>query len=140
MLANICTMPGEELLALTLQIFADEIAIVAVGDVAHSLGKEGVLNLDLFQSDRSLLAGNLGKIGDLVDQFARRDPAHREHILHSERQSVEQARKRKPDERGRGRAAENDDEGMAVSEHAQIAAHEDETHEHDAAEHNSEAG
>src|SRR6202045_1334481 len=65
MLANICTMPisvpitiadraidllafvemGEEVVAIALEIVADELGIVAVGDEANALGQERVLDL-----------------------------------------------------------------------------------------------
>ena len=61
---------GEEVVAVALEIVADEGGVVAVGDEADALGEERVLDLDLFQPDRALLAGDLGEAGDLVDQFA----------------------------------------------------------------------
>ena len=61
---------GEEVVAVALEIVADEIGVIAVGDEADALGQERVFDLDLFQSDRALLAGDLGKAGDLVDQLA----------------------------------------------------------------------
>ena len=48
-----------------------KVGVVAVGDEAHALGEERVLDLLLFEPDRTLLARDLGEPGDLVDQFAR---------------------------------------------------------------------
>jgi hypothetical protein len=60
----------QEIVAVALEIVADEFEIVAVGDVADALGEERLVGLDLFQPDRSLLAGDFGDAGDLVDQVA----------------------------------------------------------------------
>ena len=59
---------GQEVVAVALQSVADELHVVAVGDVADALGQERVLDLDLLEPDRPLLAHDLGKLGDLVDQ------------------------------------------------------------------------
>ena len=67
---------GEEVVAVALEIVADEIAVIAVGHEADALGEEGVVDLDLLQADRPLLAGDLGEPGDLVDQFALGHAAH----------------------------------------------------------------
>ena len=61
---------GEEVVAVALEIVADEIGVVAVGDEANALGEERVVDLDLLEADRPLLARDLGEAGDLVDQFA----------------------------------------------------------------------
>ena len=61
---------GEEVVAVALEIVANEVGVVAVGDEADALGEERILDLDLFQPDRALLAGDFGEAGDLVDQFA----------------------------------------------------------------------
>ena len=61
---------GEEVVAVALEIVADEVGVVAVGDEADALGEERILDLDLFEPDRALLARDLGEAGDLVDQFA----------------------------------------------------------------------
>ena len=63
---------GEEVVAVALEIVADEVGVVAVGDEADALGEERIVDLDLFQPDRALLARDLGEAGDLVDQFALR--------------------------------------------------------------------
>ena len=47
-----------------------KVGVVAVGDEANALGEERILDLDLFQADRALLARDFGKAGDLVDQLA----------------------------------------------------------------------
>ncbi len=61
---------GEEDVAVALEIVADEIGVVAVRDVADALGEERVVDLDLLEPDRALLAGELGEARDLVDQLA----------------------------------------------------------------------
>ena len=53
---------------------------------------------------------------------------------------MENAGQRKADQRRRGRAAENDDEGVQVEEHPQVATHHDQGDEDDAAERKAEAG
>ncbi len=62
----------QEVVAIALQIVADEFEVVAVGDVADALGEKRLVRLDLFQADRSLLAGDFGDAGQFVDQIARR--------------------------------------------------------------------
>ena len=62
--------------------------VVAVGDEADALGEERILDLDLFQPDRALLARDLGEAGDLVDQFALGHAPHRERVSRAERQAV----------------------------------------------------
>ena len=59
---------GEKIVAVAFEIVADEIGVIAVGDEADALGEERILDLDLLQADRPLLARDLGKAGDLVDQ------------------------------------------------------------------------
>ena len=68
----------QKIVAVALEIVADEFEIVAVGDVANSLGEERFVGLDLFQADRSLLARDFGDAGQFVDQIARGQPAHGE--------------------------------------------------------------
>ena len=122
---------GEEVVAVALQIVADEIGVIAVGDEAHALGEEGIFRRDLFQPDRSGLARDLGKPGEFVDQLARADAAQREREAHAERQTMQHGGERKADQ-GRGeRAAENDDDGVDVVEHPQVAAHQDERDDDD---------
>ena len=67
---------GEEVVAVALEIVADEIAVIAVGDEADALGEERVLDLDFFQPDRALLAGDFGEAGDFVDQVALAHAPH----------------------------------------------------------------
>jgi hypothetical protein len=62
----------QEIVAVALHIVADEFEIVAVGDVADALGEERLVGLDLFQSDRPLLAGDFRDACQFVDQIARR--------------------------------------------------------------------
>ena len=114
---------GEEVVAVALEIVADELGIVAVGDEANALGEERVLDLDLFQADRPLLACDLGQSGNLVDQFALGGAPHGEGELGAERQAVEDRGQREADQGGGERAAENDDDGVIAHEHAQVAAH-----------------
>ncbi len=79
--------------------------------------------------DRTLLAGDLGEAGDLVDQLALRNTAHAEDEFHAERQAVKDRRQREADQ-GRGeRPAKNDDDGMVAVEHAKAAAHEHDGHD-----------
>ena len=92
---------GQEVVAVALQLVADEIGVIAVGDEAHALGEERVVELDLFEADRSGLARDLGEAGDLVDQFARASCAHREGEAHAERQAVQHRSERKTDQRRR---------------------------------------
>ena len=64
---------GEEVVAVALQVVADEIGVVAVGDKADALGEERILRRDLLQPDGTRLARDLGDAGEFVDQFARAD-------------------------------------------------------------------
>ena len=107
----------QEIVAVALEIVADEFEVVAVGDVANSLGEERLVGVDLFQADRSLLAGDFGDAGEFVDQIARRQPAHREGEFRAERQAVQDRAERKPDHGGGDRTAEDDDHGMFADEH-----------------------
>ena len=61
---------GEEVVAIAFEIVANEGVVVAVRDEADAFGQERVLDLDLFEPDRPLLARDLGKTGELVDQLA----------------------------------------------------------------------
>jgi len=80
---------GEEVVAVALEIVTDEVGVIAVGDEADALGQERVLDLDLFQAHRTLLARDLGQRGDLVDQLALGGAPHGEGELGAERQAVE---------------------------------------------------
>ena len=79
----------QEIVAVALEIVADEFEVVAVGDVADALGQERLVGLDLFQADRSLLAGDFRDAGEFVDEVARRQPAHGEGEFCAERQAVQ---------------------------------------------------
>ncbi len=114
----------QEVVAVALEIVADEFEIVAVGDVTNSLGEERFIGLDLFQADRPLFTSDLGDAGEFVDEIARRQPAHREGKFRSQRQTVQHHAERKADHGGGNRTAEDDDHGMLADEHVQIAAHE----------------
>ncbi len=61
---------GKEVVAVAFEIVADKIAVVAVGDKTHALGKERIFDLDLFETDRPRLARDLGQARNLIDQFA----------------------------------------------------------------------
>ncbi len=123
----------QEVVAVALEIVADEFEIVAVGDVANALGEERLVGVDLFEADRALLAGDFGDAGQFVDQVARRQTAHREGEFGAERHAVQDRAERKPDQ-GRGdRAAEDDDDGMDVVEHPEIATHQNQRAKDDGA-------
>ena len=51
---------GEEVVAVALEIVADEVGVIAVGDETDAFGQERIFDLDFFESDRSGLAGNFG--------------------------------------------------------------------------------
>ena len=55
---------GEEVVAVALEIVADEIGVIAVGDEADALGEERILRRDLFEPDRTGLARDLGEAGE----------------------------------------------------------------------------
>ncbi len=114
----------QEIVAIALEIIANEFEIVAVSDIPNSLGKERFIGFDFFQADRSLLACDLGDAGKFVDQIACRQPAHRECKFRTERQTMQNSTERKSDHRRGNRTTENDDDGMFADEHVQIAAHE----------------
>ena len=116
---------GEEVVAVALEIVADEIGVVAVGDEADALGQERVFDLDLFQPDRPGLARDFGEAREFVDQFALGHAAHGEGEFRAERQAVHDRGERKADQRGGERPAENHDERMLADEHVQVAAHQD---------------
>ena len=82
----------EEVVAVALQVVADEIGVVAVGHEAHGLGEKRVVDLDLLEADRALLAHDIGEACDLVDQLAQAHAPHRERKLGAERQAMEDRR------------------------------------------------
>ena len=117
---------GQEVVAVALEIVANEIRVVAVGDEADALGQKWILDIDLFQADRTGLAGNLGNGGDFVDQFvAGSCAASRTHTSCRAACRGKSHASGKADERGSECTAENDDEGMRIDEHAEVAAHQD---------------
>src|SRR5260370_197201 len=65
---------GEKDVAVALEIVADEIDVIAVGDEADALGEEPILRLDLLEPDRALLAGDVGERRNLLDQGALGPP------------------------------------------------------------------
>ena len=121
---------SEKIVAVALQVVANEFVIVAVCDEADALGQERVLDLDLFQADRPLLARDLGQSGDLVDQLALGDAAKREREFRAEREPMENRGQREADEGRCERAAEDHDGGVGIREHPQIAPHQDEGAQH----------
>src|SRR5262249_15384236 len=130
---------GQEVVAVALEIVANEVRVVAVGDEADALGQEWVFDLGLFKPDRTVLARYLGESSDLVDQLALAEAPNCEGELRAERKAVENARQRETDQRRRERTAEDDDERVAIHEHAQIAAHQNERHEDDGSGEETEA-
>lgn len=109
--------------------------VVPVGDVAQSLGEEGIGDLDAFERDRPALARDLCDAGDLVDQLVRVACAHREREAHTDRQAVQDDGKRKADHRRGGRAAEDHDHCLDVAIGLEVAAI-----EHDQADAHTDAG
>jgi hypothetical protein len=89
----------EEVVAIALEIVANEGVVVAVRDETDSLGQDRILNFNLFESDWTLLARDLGKAGDLVDQFALSHASQRKCVFGSEWQAVENRRQRETDQR-----------------------------------------
>ena len=61
---------GQEVVAVALEVVANEVGVIAVGDEADALGQERIVDLDLLEPDRSRLAGDLGQLRDLVDELA----------------------------------------------------------------------
>ena len=110
----------QEIVAVALEIVADKVEVVAVGDVADALGEERLVGLDLFQAHRPLLAGDLGDAGELVDELARRQPAHGEGKFGAERYAVQDRAERKADHGCRDRSAEDDDDGVFADEHVEV--------------------
>jgi hypothetical protein len=52
---------GQEIVAVALEIVANEAGVVTVRDEADALGQERILDLHLLEPDRSGLAGDLGE-------------------------------------------------------------------------------
>src|SRR5205085_6609718 len=100
---------GEKVVAVALEVVADEIRVIAIRNEADALGKERIFGRDLLQPGRPGRARDLSQAGKLVDQFARTGAAQREREANAERQPVHHRDERKPGEgRGEG-AAENED-------------------------------
>ncbi len=116
---------GKEVVAVALEIIADEAGVVAVGDEADAFGKEGFVDLDLFQADRSGLTGHFGKPGDFVHQLTLGHTAHRKREFRAERHAVHDRGKGEPDQRRGRAAAEDEDRRMFADEHVEVAAHQD---------------
>ena len=116
---------GQEVVAVAFEIVADKIAVVAVSDEPHAFGKERILDLDFFETDRSGFSRDLGQTGNFIDQFALAHPPQCERELGAERQTVENRAEREADQCCGEGSTENDDERMFADEHVQIAAHQD---------------
>ncbi len=116
----------EKIVPVAFEVVADEVAIVAVGDETDTFGEERILDLDLFETNRSRLPRNFGKAGQFIDQIALTHAAQRESEFCPKRQAMEDRRKRKTDQSSCESAAEDHDGGMRIEEHPQIAAHENE--------------
>ena len=54
---------GDEVVAVALEIVADEVRIIAVGDEADAFGQERILDRDLFQPDRPCLRATSARPG-----------------------------------------------------------------------------
>ena len=78
----------QEIVAIALEIVADEFQIVAVGDVTNALGEERLGGFDLFEADRTLLARDFGDAGQFVDQVAGRQTAQGKGEFGAERQAM----------------------------------------------------
>jgi hypothetical protein len=122
---------GQKVVAITFQIVADKAGIIAVGDKANSLREERILNVDLFEPDRPLLARNVGKSGQFIDEVTLGHAPHGEGEFGAQRQTMKNRGEREADQGGSKRSTEDHDERMAVEEHAQVATHQDEREEHD---------
>jgi hypothetical protein len=121
---------GEEVVAVALEIVADEGGVIAVGDEADALCQEGIVKLDFFKPDWSGLAGDLGEACQFVDQVALAHAAQREGEFGAERQAMHDRGERESDERGGERPAENNDKGVLTDEHVQVAAHHNDQTDH----------
>ena len=117
---------SQEIVAVALEIVANEFGVIAVGDEADAFGQIGIFDLDLLQTERTLLAGDFGDRGDLVNQFTLGQAPHGEGELRPQRQAVNDRTKGKADQRSRERSAKNDNNGVIAEEHPDIA-----THQHD---------
>jgi hypothetical protein len=73
--------------------------LITVCNEADAFGKERILDLDLLESDRALLACNFGQTGDLIHQVALAHAAQREGKLGTEGKPVKDRCERKADER-----------------------------------------
>ena len=79
---------GQEVVAVALQVIADESRVITVGDEPDALGEERILDLYLLQADGPLLAGDLGNACDFVDQLALGHAPQRKRKFGTERQPV----------------------------------------------------
>ena len=61
---------GQKIVAVALEIVADEIGVVTVRDEAYALGEKRVRDLDVFETHRAVLAHDFGKARKFVHQFA----------------------------------------------------------------------
>ena len=114
---------GEEVVAVALEIVANEFGVVAVGDEADAFGQIRIFDLDLLQAERTLLAGDFGDGCDFVNQFALRQTPHGEGEFGAERQAVDDRAQGEADQRSGERSAKNDDDGVIADEHPEVATH-----------------
>ena len=121
---------SQKVVAIALEIVTDEIGVVTVGDEANALGQERIIDLDLFQANRTGLAGDFGNAGDFIDQFTLRHPPHREGEFEAKRRPMYDRCEREADQGCSGGAAKNQDGGMFGHEHVQVAAHQDNETDH----------
>src|SRR5262249_5887697 len=91
---------GEEVVAVPLEIVADEMGTVTVSDEAHALGEERVFYFDLFETDRPLFARDFGQPRQFFDQFALAHAPQGKGKFGTKRQTVENRGKREADQRG----------------------------------------
>src|SRR5690242_1921645 len=101
---------GEEVVAVTLKVVADEIGVVAVRDKANAFREERVFGRDLLETHWPLLARDLRDAGKLVHELARRDAAQRECEADAQRQAMQHRGEWEADQGRREGAAENDDD------------------------------
>jgi hypothetical protein len=68
----------EKIVAVAFKVVAYEVAVITIGDKADTFGKEGILDLDLFEADRPRLPRNFSKTGQFVDKVTLTHSAQRE--------------------------------------------------------------
>ena len=78
----------KKIIAIALEVVANEISIVAIGNETDTLGKEWIFDLDLLEPYRTLLSRNLGETSDFIHQVALAHTSQREGEFGAERKSV----------------------------------------------------